>query len=570
MDCKVRYFRGAVLVDIPMTGITLLAGKNEAGKSSVCEALGAALASSPIPFFRASNPDSPLLNKKDMPQLVNDGSQGKVGGVLLRGEQGQVQVSWPTCEVETTGTAPKASKIATGLVSLIDMDPPARARYLIGILKASPTKDDYIEALTSAGLVAGGGFDIYHDPVWAQIEIQGWDAVYKNFRDQNTKATGQWEAITGERYGENKANDYHPSGWVPELDGMSVEEHAAELANARQKVEDLVGKSAASDSELDQLERAAEDEEAAITAFNVAQKAVTDHEPILNRMRKTVDEAMTEQAFVCDHCGGVNLVRFDDTTGIPEITATEKTENEIAEAQEEIRKSKKARADAELKHRKLEIDAAEAGARAKRLAGGKERLHKARSREGNRDELNLARDFLASTERQHRALVMKLGADAAHQKKLELGMLLTVLEPGGIRQEKMVRQLDDFNQQLAKLSELAGFGQVAITEELDFHYRGLPYFLLSKSSKFRVSTIVQIACSLRDGSQAIVIDGVDILDQGGRNGLIGGLLPQINLPSVIAMTLSKKELAPDLEAHGLGATLWIENGVAARLVKKEN
>ena len=560
MECKIRFFRGAIHADLKLEKVSLLAGQNEAGKSSVCEAVAAALTSSPIPFFKAANPDSPLVSKKDMPELVHSGSEHKVGGALLRDEQGMIQVSWPKCDIETQGTPAKSSKVAAGLISPLEFEARERARYFGNLLRTQPTKDEYFEALTSAGLVIED-FEKYYDPIWSEIEIQGWDAVYKNYKDKNTRLTGQWEGVTGDRYGDKKAVTYLPEGWVKELQGQSVEAHAEELADAKQKVDNMVGQSAASQSDIDQLAAQVDAEKQSQAKVEKAKQAVSAFEPRLNRLRKDVQEAQAEQAFTCDHCGGVNVVVFNDE-GLPTVTATDKTEAEIAEAQDVIKKAKVLQGQAEVEYRRLEIEVQNAKNEAARYAGAAERLAAAKKKKGSRDDLDLARDYLASVERQHGALKKKIAADAIHKQKVELDVLLTVLEPQGLRHEKMVKLLSDFNQSLAKFSAQAKFGQVSVTDDLEFQYRGMPYFLLSKSAKFRVQTIVQVACAVKDESDVLVIDGADILDQAGRNGLLGGLLPGLEIPALVAMTLSKPEQAPDLAAHGMGRTYWMSEGVA--------
>ena len=67
-----------------------------------------------------------------------------------------------------------------------------------------------------------------------------------------------------------------------------------------------------------------------------------------------------------------------------------------------------------------------------------------------------------------------------------------------------------------------------------------------------------------DGSAMVVLDAADVLDGPTRSGLFA-LLEEAGLPALVCMTLSRREQLPDLAAAGLGASWWIEDGVAQPL-----
>ena len=57
---------------------------------------------------------------------------------------------------------------------------------------------------------------------------------------------------------------------------------------------------------------------------------------------------------------------------------------------------------------------------------------------------------------------------------------------------------------------------------------------------------------------ALVIDGADILDKAGRNGLLR-LLLAADRPSLVCMTMATSEDMPDLRGNEIGHSYWIEN-----------
>jgi hypothetical protein len=65
-----------------------------------------------------------------------------------------------------------------------------------------------------------------------------------------------------------------------------------------------------------------------------------------------------------------------------------------------------------------------------------------------------------------------------------------------------------------------------------------------------------------------VIDGADVLEVTERNHLFM-MLQAAEVPALVAMTLNKREVLPDLGAAGLGGSWWMQAGVATRVGEEE-
>jgi hypothetical protein len=88
--------------------------------------------------------------------------------------------------------------------------------------------------------------------------------------------------------------------------------------------------------------------------------------------------------------------------------------------------------------------------------------------------------------------------------------------------------------------------------------------LCSTSEQYRVRAVLQVAMADLDHSAMVVLDAADVLDGPTRSGLFA-LLVEASMPALVCMTLSRREQVPDLAAAELGASYWIEGGVAQPL-----
>jgi hypothetical protein len=209
--------------------------------------------------------------------------------------------------------------------------------------------------------------------------------------------------------------------------------------------------------------------------------------------------------------------------------------NEVQTLEASIKVAEKAKAE----HEKLTREAGEIGAA------------------GTVDE---ARAALARAEGRMRAVQTKAKADALHTEVTVLTAVVKALAPEGVRKRRLQHAVEAFNTSILEpLCEAAGWKAVTLTEELATQYGGRPYMLLSDSEQYRVRITLQLAMARLDGSSLVVIDGAEILDPAGRNGLFS-VLVDTEMPALVGMTVAPAVKAPDLSAHGLGTTYWIEAG----------
>jgi len=580
MQITIRNFCGVEAADLSASPIALLAGLNGAGKSSTLAAVAAALTGQLLPA---------AIAKKDAGSVVRDGAD--LGRVSVSEGDGTTTVDWPACQRLTAGTAPRASAIAAGIESILDMDIKARAQVLAKYLKTDPTMTELAAALrdSDARFVTDGtaqrgepelmqplGLDpkdqrhvaIYRmvSRIWGEIEVSGFDGGHKSACDEGAQLKGAWRHVAGEAYGVQKAENWRhkdafladeivPHGKEPLsfLEAEVVERKKAEEATIRAAAVD-----AAHIEDLRVLAAGLPELETALAEAQKASRLASQAElDAINAIPVDLYDPLT-----CPHCGcGVEI----GSDGKLMQATHSHTADAIAANRQAIAD---ARAAAEAASRHFG-EAKQAVLSAQKLVD--EARDAARKLEGIGAEKPCTEQDVAEAkalrEKAEKALAaLKATAEAGriHRQIIGNQALIDALAPDGVRKTKLSRVLEAFNEaKLAPLCAAAGWPAVAVDPFLDVRFGGRlarePF--ISESQVMRARIVLQVAMAQLDGSACVLIDRADKLDQAGRNGLFK-LLKSAEIKAVVAMTMNKPELMPDLARAGLGESYWLSGNVA--------
>ena len=553
MRILVRGFRGADRAEFDIDPICLIAGKNGSGKSSVAQAVSAALTGCTIPFFRSTKPDKPIFTKTEAKGLVRGGVDKAT--VVVTGTEGRMTVEWPKHDVKSEGTPPASTKVAAGLVNPMEMEDESRQKFLSALLECEPKDADILTEAHDQGLTEARG-----KAMLELIKLQGWDPAYKIEKEKGARLKGQWEAATGTDFGRLKAEVFVPEGWAEDLKQTTLEQLEEHVANARQQVENAVGALAVDVAEVDRLGAEAIAEEQ-------AQLAVDKYAPTLAGKEEAYLDANAAVAAItipttqdCPHCNQPLEISGDKITK-PKLTAAG-----IDSLKQSLEKAQRVRSDANVARGLALTTMQPLRDELAKHAGASVRYEQARRRTGNQEALDLARDLLSSLEKRRNALRVKTCADDAFRQILEQVKVVDILAPDGLRRAKLAKALADFNTKtLAPLCAAAGFPPVALNDALDLLYGGRPYYLLSESEKYRARAVLQTAIARIDGSLLVVMDGADVLDSAGREGLFQMLAADDELLFLVCMTVDRPNDVPDLDAAELGVTVWMDGGTAANV-----
>ncbi len=558
LQARIRDVRSVRQADLDLSSLCLLAGRNRSGKSSIANAVAAALTGTTMPLG---------LTKKGTAKLVRDGAEQ--GGCRVKGERGTAAVVWPAAEAKSDGEPPRASLYAVGLRHVMELDAKARAQCLAEYLKTAPTQDDLSVATVELGLSDDVSADL-----WKLIDEQGWDAAHSKAKDKGARLKGKWETIAGggATYGSKLAANWTPEGWDETCEDQSAEEIEAALKTERQKAEGATVSAAVDAAEIKRLTTLADS--LATWQSNLAQheKGLTDAEAAFTACQQerdalppSGDEQVVALGLKCPHCEKPVEAQRNPQTSAWELR---KPKDKINAAEQKKRRDAIASADGKLSKAKTEVADArhlveQAKLRIKEAEDAAARIATIKPAE-SADVATKAKERAAYLDRCLTLVVRCHEAAQVHETIQRNQQLVDLLAPDGLRKKKLGETLAAFNGALAGLCEAAGWDAVALNADLVPTWGGRDYWLLCESEQYMVRAVLQVAMAGLDRSELVVVDRADVLDSPLRNGLIK-LLQASEIPALVCMTASRVETVPDLGAAGIGASYWLEAGEAKPL-----
>lgn len=546
IQLMIRDLRAIERADVEIGPLTLVAGLNGVGKTTILEGMGRTLTGNPLP---------PWLNKSQAGALVRTGAQK--GGVKVASPQGEAVLAYPAAQISQKGTQIRCSPIAAGLLNVVEMDSKKRTAALADLLGANPTFDDLANALRDQGV---------NEPTikkaWEKIERDGWDAVYKLAATHGTQQKGAWQEVTKQPWGSKIGGTWTPDAWTPDADLAALERAAAD---ARTAVEQAIAATATDAAEAQRLRGLAGlvEERKIALQYAVAQQA--EAEKLLRGAQEQRENLPADPAepHKCPECSTALAI---------EKGAIVRAKARSAAETKKLR-DQRATLDGRIVNLTNSLEDKKAAVLSARTAFDEAQAAKVQIGEwtdapaaGQPADLGDLRQQEQAANKRFDAAKRKADADRIHGQIVANQILIDAFAPDGVRGRVVRRAVDRFNEQfLQPFCEAAKWRPVQVSETLDFTYGGRPYEALAESEQMRVRIAVQVGAALLDGSELLIIDRADTLDQQGRGGLIGGLKAVwAGKPSLIGMTYSDRQFLPPLERVG-GRVYWVADGQIERV-----
>lgn len=559
MDVRIRNVAGVESADFALSAISLIAGQNAAGKSSLIDAIAAAVTQEP--FARG------VTKKKDLRALLRDGADA--GSVTLSwDENSAVRVMWPDGDVQTRGT-PRflGTALGTGALRWSQIDGKRRATELTERLALEPTKDDL-----TAYLKEREASEVTIEAVWGLVEKRGWDPAHKQAQEKAKAARAKWEEVAETPFGAQKSNGWRPN--VLERDETyEVDACAAALQAARDSLEALLKAGAVAEDERRRVEAVAATlgdaqaaEEAARAKHAQADKALDKAETDLANTPPV--EGPPGSFLSCPHCNREvvfkpaapdRLARLEVPP--PPLTAAEIKERRLArQALEQSIPKLKREVDATRDALAAEIGRRERAERAvARLAELKAMPASDEAAMADaRAKVSRAEVVLDAVKRMVRATELYREWDLTQP-------VIAALAPEGVRAARVAAGMGEFNERLAEISAAAKFGAVQIDKDTtEATLAGRPYGLLSESEKWRTDLVVMLALAEREKPAVLLVDRLDILHPQARPPVFE-VLRALGIPAVVAYTAKDAATVPPLQRLAYGRSYWMEAGRLAPL-----
>lgn len=557
---SIANFMGVHLVELlPKAPLLLIAGENGAGKSSILEGARAAL---------VDEVDRIKL-KKEFGALVTEGE--KAGSVLVEHSAGRAAFSVPTGKRSAEGElAHPALPFVLDPHRFATLDEAGRRAFLFQLLGVTTEPADLARRL-----VDEMGCDAALVEAIEPKLVSGFDAACKHAKEEVSTARGAWKGVTGETYGEKKAEGWRATPVEPvspseieaaqaragtaeaaNLDAQrsfgAVEEQAKQYADAQARKESLSATAEKIDRIRDKLAR---DENELATW-----KAKLDDlppEPGAVNLRPPM--ACPECASLLDHRDG-GLHRHEPAKGDDADTAVKRAEwkKAVALYEKSVATGKTDLAAAE----RAKVELADLEAMQPVEAGAVTAAREA-ANVANGDAMEARRALHELTERRTAAeRVEATTAKAAehHAEVLAWAKLADALSPAGLPVRIVAEALSPFNTAMAAIAARAGWMVPLLGADMGLTASGRQYRLLCESERWRADAVIALAIAELSGIRLVMLDRFDVLHPSGRVQAIRLLAELVDYgtieQAVVAGTLKGRPsgLPPQWEA------IWIENG----------
>ena len=592
-NISIQNFLGAQSVDVALSKpISIFAGKNGAGKSSIQEAIRMALTGESV---RVSL-------KKDYGQLVTDGQKSGFSEVEIDGST-RVFVTLPDGKTTpaTEYVAPVALPYVLDAQRFAKLTPNDRRAFLFGLMGLSANGTE-----VKKRLLAKGCNEQKADSIIPMLR-SGFDAASKEAQAKARDDKATWRAITGETYGEVKAASW--TAEKPVFDAQELADYERELAeceadltaenqrmgalqaeatrhnNAKAKLPALREKA----SKRDRIAEKLAHDEAELLEW---QKRV-DHtrkqvsgsrkDGLVHDLARSLDESlnmvipfgdMDEHQKEVLSRAGVNIGKYvaeygsidtssnsdtDAKTKLPEylraLTLLENTvgndKRDLAEAEDAI----KAIAQLELEAEKSpsDEDIKKTGEAIDGLV--RERKECAKKISELKDVERKAKEAESITAK----------AKLLHHGVEQWSVIADALSSNGIPGEILSEALEPLNDRLHQSFSTTKWLRVEVHNDMSITGGSHDYALLSESEQWRADAMLAEAIARLSKLKLLVLDRFDVLDLSGRGELIEWLdtLADANqLDSALIFGTLKS--APSGLSDSI-ESFWIDSGSIAKL-----
>lgn len=557
------------------TPILMVLGSNEAGKSSLRDAVSMAILGDPSRLK--------IKNKGELVQLMHgDAKKGRV--TLLAGEELIGQYTLPKGEHEAQaipGAEFLPYVVNPKLTASLD---DKSLRSMLFSLTRCKTNPELIAKL----LLARGAREELVEEVKPMLRA-GFPSASKDAADRATQAKGAFRALTGDNWGSNQSE-----GWeleipdAPEMSDISPEaidavtaQHAAMAAEVEKGVKFIAGLEGKIEQANTYSARHAELTEAAGLLKRAQSKLATD-QSTLEELETALADAQSRlkdmQAGVvpvaCPCCA--ELLKINGQS-LEKFTGLKADANATSTLALEVNKSKSA---VDMLKRTIANDIAAvttAENAAKDLksfeAAGVPEI-KPNDLEGATEKLSQCRlkadQLRAKVEAMKQRQEMIAGAEETtakarkhHAEVIDWLLIADALKPDGIPAEILGNALKPVNDSLAILSRISGWKKVEISTDMAITADGRIYGLMSESAQWRIDTLLAAMISQISELKFIMLDRFDVLDGQGRKQLIGMLrtLAGMKLIDQAIVCGTNKEVFQGMPSD-IGQ-VWVQDGQAA-------
>ena len=552
---------GARAIDVQLSRpVTLFAGRNGAGKSSLQEAIRMALTGESVRVGL----------KKDYGALVTEGQ-----------ESGFVEVETADASYSVVLPSGKGSHSENPMLPFVldaqrfaRMDDKERRTFLFGLMGVKLDGASVTQRMLDKGLDAKKVEQI------APFLRAGFDAAQKEAAAKARDAKASWKTVTGgETWGKDKAPKWQPAPLPADAEKARIlhENAVAKMREIELELGAAQQALGAAKAKLDARNRlAAQRDDLAEKAGRIDRiKAKLEcDEADLKRLEEKVaalrGAAKSQACMTCPDCGA-RLAVLDGAL-VHAGPADKDIDDDLARVSE-YEKSLKLMQSAVANDRRDLAEAEQAALRLQAMESETAESIDIEPLSARVAELAKTRDNWRADADKYRALAEAVArrqavieqAAALHADVLAWAAIADALASDGIQGEMLAEALGPINDRLRESGGLAEWEHVEIHADMRITYGGRDYALISESEKWRADAMIAEAVSFLAGVKLLVLDRFDVLDLKGREDLLYWLNAMAEDGEIDTALVFGTLKALPAQLPETVAAYWIENGAAGQM-----
>ena len=535
-------------VSHPLSPLTIIAGPNESGKSSVGDAIAFAVTG-------AARRVASVAARKDLIRLG-----AKAGSVTLEADGGRITRGIE--DAKLTDTHP----IAPG--ARAELLPVCLAPALFAGAKADDRRNAVLTAtgrtLTPARLVTALKRRKHADALVDALPVaKGHAAMFDHAKEQASQARGVWKATTGETYGAKKAEGWKAPAPQRPIGTEESLRAAVDVLRAQLLAAQRIAQSTSAVGALRARAAKLIEAQAVLDATKKAETAAGAELEASRRLEQGTIDAPATKVLECPDCGAELHLTAGELVNASGDTSTP---TQKAEAAARLSVATKAHQTAQRDRAAAEESARDATAAQAALAalGTVNPVGIAQDAAELSDELRAAERGLADLVAADLAAAKTTRAATAHAEVLAWTAIQEALAPSGIPADALGAALVDLNKTLAEAAAATGWKPVTVTEDMEISCGAYAYALLSESAQWRVDAMIAVAIAVHSKLKLVLLDRFDVLDLPNRSAALKWLQQMTaagTLDTVVIMaTLKAAPKAPP----GVGV-IWLGEAPAEKV-----
>jgi predicted nucleic acid-binding Zn-ribbon protein len=558
-----NYLRIREIDVAPQHPITLFAGDNDVGKSSMREAIKLAL---------LREADRVKL-KKHWSHLVRRGA--KSASVVIEWTNGKTNgrasIALPSGDGNCTPEIPPAVAFALDAPRFAALEEDKRRKFLFDLIGIGLDVPSVKERLLKRGCRP----DLIEQVV--PILRTGFPSAHTYAEDKQREFRAKWCSLTGEDYGHKKAETWRAPLTATEVNREQISGLQDSITNISAEITATTKQIGAGEAYLQhksRYDREARGLQEQAKIVTKRKKDMDDAERKLASCRETLeandaklaDARLTGQP--CPSCGTVLSVKSggklieSPAVGKKELSTLEATVDGLRSAQRVCQETfTRAKSDYDAA-----VTAAETLAQLEQAMGTPttaERLATLKKQEAELEhEVESLTSKLTELQNQVREIdaAQKKTADAkaAHQLVQAWGLIAEALAPDGIPGDLLAEALGPINRRLKKSADVTGWPPAKIQDDMEITVGEIPYTLCGESVRWRADAMLAEAIAHAAGVKMLVLDRLDVLHPDRRGDAINWffqLVEDDGYETIIAFATLKKK--PALEGVNV---YWLEDG----------